>query len=133
MEQKEILMREWEKRYDSYIHYRNQFLNFISLMLIVIVSSYTIAFNIDIAYVSKNILMSLPVICVLLGLYTCVVIIKVTNKLSIRMNELQNELGMGSFDTLESLTSAVGSMKYVNVMLFIIFVCILMASIAKII
>ena len=82
MEQEEILMREWEKRYDSYIHYRNQYLNFILLMLIVIATSYTIAFNTDISYESKNVLMSIPVICISFGLYAYVVVIKIINKLS---------------------------------------------------
>jgi hypothetical protein len=60
MDQREIYLKEWEKRYDSYISYKYQYI-FVSAMMVVIVSgSFTLAFLFRSDEILRLILLSAP-------------------------------------------------------------------------
>lgn len=115
MKKKEILIREWEKRYDSYIGYRNQYLNTLNISIIVIGVCISIAFGSDkISFSLTNLLMILAII-VLTGLFIAhVIVASFLKKFSKRISDIEKELGMYSYETIILLKHAVLVTKYVS-------------------
>ena len=106
MDPKEVLLKEWEQRYESYRSYRGQYLNVLSLSLT--------AWLVAIGYVASNfdrrfaclIILSVVVLvmcALILAHYIARAGIKALGR---RLDSLQKELGMAPFPTTRLLERA---------------------------
>ncbi|UCG70745.1 MAG: hypothetical protein JSV09_07010 [Thermoplasmata archaeon] len=132
MDQKEIYMREWEKRYDSYLSYRYQYL-FVSIVMVLFVSgSFTLAFAFKFDYILKIILLSAPTLVMIIYYYAHVVAEVYLKQLAQRMRALEVRLKMGPFHTVDPLLFAVKTSQIIGVISFLFFFSVLLIALLEI-
>jgi hypothetical protein len=125
MDQREIYLKEWEKRYDSYISYKYQYI-FVSAMMVVIVSgSFTLAFLFRSDEILRLILLSAPPLTMLVYYLAHRVAEMYLIQLDRRLSLLQKRLRMGNFQTVGPLLFAVRISQLIGAVSFIIFFGIL--------
>jgi hypothetical protein len=121
MDQKEIYLKEWEKRYDSYLSYRNQYLFVSTMMVIIVAGSFTLAFAFKFDEILKLILLSAPPLTMLVYYLAHRVAEIYLLQLDRRLSILQKRLRMGNFQTVGSLLFAVRISQLIGAVSFVIF------------
>lgn len=117
MTEDEKLIREWEKRYDSYILYRTQYLNLISICLIIIGVILSVALRAEnVADTVINGLLMLGIVILIGTFYAHIIVLNFLKKLSSRITEIEIKLSINKFDTVMLLKQAVLFTKYVSLL-----------------
>lgn len=114
-------MREWEKRYQSYLSYRNQYLFVSTVMVILVAGSFTLAFAFEFDYILKLILLSAPPLIMVVYFVAHVVAEIYLKQLDHRMRALEVRLKMGHFHTMDPLLFAVKTSQVIGVISFLLF------------
>ena len=121
MDQKEIYLKEWEKRYDSYLSYKYQYLFVSAIMAVIVSGSFTLAFAFKFDEILKIILLSAPPITMLVYYFAHRVAEIYLLQLDRRLSLLQKRLRMGNFQTVGPLLFAVRISQLIGAVSFVIF------------
>jgi hypothetical protein len=132
MDQRTIYLKEWEKRYDSYIWYRNQYLFVSTIMVILVSGSFTLAFAFKFDFILKLILLSAPALIMLVYYYAHRVAEVYLVQLDLRMSLLQKRLRMGNYHTVGPLLFAVRISQLIGAVSFVVFFGILSITLMQI-
>jgi hypothetical protein len=121
MDQKQIYLKEWEKRYDSYIWYRNQYLFVSTIMVIIVSGSFALAFAFNFNDIMKIILLSAPPLTMLVYYFAHRIAEVYLLQLDRRMTLLQKRLNMGNYQTVGPLLFAVRISQLIGAVSFVVF------------
>ena len=119
-EKSEIIMREWEQRYESYREYRKIYYTLIGLTITGYFLLLSLAFGFNIGYIAKIIILAFLMFFVTLLVIVNMVGNRGVNQLGERINELEKELGMREFDTVGPLRKALVITKIIGPIVWII-------------
>lgn len=102
----EILMREWERRYESYREYRNQYLTVLSICASGYVVGMSLAAGLNIPAIIRAIIFGVTLLGLILLGIAHFIALKAVDVLGERMSELQAALGMRPFNNVWLLKTA---------------------------
>ncbi len=113
MGREEIILKEWEKRYESYLYYRNQYISTINLAVIIVGVCLTLAFsNPHNLKILRNVLMILALaVCIFLFI-AHIIAQRFINNLGKRIRALEKELDMKDFETTHLLEKTLPLTKF---------------------